>query len=369
MYYRAALFLVFVSVVGLSSMQEPTGAKAQKPTVAQPSPTPPDEPGLPEPGPEETLTIGTTLVNVPVSVLDRQGRFIPDLQQSDFRLEEDGVEQQIAFFNSVETPFNVVLLIDTSLSTMPRRHEIRKAAIDFLDQLRPNDNVMVVTFDGGLRVLNKPTHDRAALRKAVEEISCCRSGTMLYSSVELLLVKFFNRLRGRKALVVLSDGLDADDRVHCDVCAALPKGAQVTLTGFPSCDLMPCVTDKQNLHDAEESGVLIYPFQFIEPLKEDMKRKPKFANAVKVYDAADDYMHQLAERTGGRFYSAAKSEPLAPVFTSIAEELRHQYSIGYYPANKPQPGERRVIKVRVTRPDVVVHARKSYLCCITPRSR
>ncbi len=361
--------MILFSVVVLSWSHEPIRSKAQQPPQARPAPTPPDETGLPELGPEETLTIGTTLINVPASVLDRQGRFVPDLQQSDFRLEEDGVEQRIAFFNSVETPFNVVLLIDTSMSTTPRRHEIRKAAVSFLDQLRPDDNVMVVTFDGSLRVLNKPTHDRAALSKAVEQISCCRAGTLLYSTVEVLLAKFFNRIHGKKALVVLSDGLDADYRVHCDSCAELAKGGQVSLTGFPSCDLMPCVTDKQNLHDAEESGVLIYPLQFTDPRDEDLKRKPKFANTIKIFDTADQYMRQLAERTGGRFYSAIKAEPLEPVFTSIAEELRHQYSLGYYPANKPQPGERRAIKVRVSRPDVVVRARTSYLCCIPSRSQ
>jgi len=190
---------------------------------------------------------------------------------------------------------------------------------------------------------------------------------LLYSTVEILLTKFFNRIRGKKALVVLSDGLDADERVHLDL-EGLGKGAQVTLNGFPSCDLMPCVTDKQNLHDAEESGVLIYPFQFIEPLDEDLKRKSKFADSVKVFNTANEYMQQLADKTGGRFYSATRSEPLDPVFTSIANELRHQYSLGYYPANKPQPGERRAIKVRVSRQDVVVRARKSYLCCITSRS-
>ena len=123
-------------------------------------------------GPEEVdagdvIKVNTTLVTLPVSVMDRDGRYIPNLKKEDFRLWEEGVEQNVAFFSSVDKPFSLVLMIDTSGSTRFRLEDIQDAAITFVNQLRQDDQVMVVSFDDDVRVLSEFTNDRYRLRDAI----------------------------------------------------------------------------------------------------------------------------------------------------------------------------------------------------------
>ena len=126
----------------------------------------------PKSGPEEVeagdvIKVDTTLVTLPVSVTDRDGRYVPNLTKSDFRLWEDGVEQQVAFFTSVDKPFSVVLVLDTSGSTRFKIEEIQDAAIAFVNQLRADDRVMIISFDDDIRVLTDFTGDRNRMRDAI----------------------------------------------------------------------------------------------------------------------------------------------------------------------------------------------------------
>jgi len=123
-------------------------------------------------GPEEVdagdiIKVNTTLVTIPVSVMDRDGRYVPNLRKEDFRLWEDGVEQQVAFFSSVDKPFSVVLMLDTSPSTQFRLEDIQDAAIAFVNQLRADDKVMVVSFNDDINVLCDLTTDRSKLERAI----------------------------------------------------------------------------------------------------------------------------------------------------------------------------------------------------------
>src|SRR5215510_899139 len=110
----------------------------------------------------DTLTVNTALVTVPVTVMDRTGRYVPNLKRRDFRVFENGVEQRIAYFAAVDQPFTVVLLIDTSGSTHFKMEEIQNAAINFVHQLKDQDRVMVMSFDDQIRTLFYPTNDRDA---------------------------------------------------------------------------------------------------------------------------------------------------------------------------------------------------------------
>src|SRR4029079_783251 len=135
-------------------------------------------------GPEDVdagdvIKVNTTLVTLPVSVTDRDGRYIPNLKKEDFRLWEEGVEQNVAFFSSVDKPFSLVLMIDTSGSTRFRLEDIQDAAITFVNQLRNDDQVMVVSFDDDIRVLSEFTNDRSRLRDAIRRTRP-GNGTKLY---------------------------------------------------------------------------------------------------------------------------------------------------------------------------------------------
>lgn len=326
-------------------------------------------------GPEEVdagdvIKVDTTLVTIPVSVMDRDGRYIPNLRKEDFRLWEDGVEQSVAFFQAVDKPFSVVLMIDTSGSTRFRLEDIQDAAITFVNQLRRDDRVMVVSFDDQVRVLSDFTNDRGRLRDAILRTNT-GDGTKLYEAVDLVINRSLRDVDGRKAIVLFTDGVDTTSR-HASY--------------------------ESNLRDAEELDALIYPVQYdtsdgnvagggggggwpgttnnnvvIEILGQILGGKRRSGggvwggssggggNSQQAYALGSRYLEDLALRTGARKYQADTTQNLASAFSNIAEELRRQYSLGYYPKNSGQAGQRKQIRVRVNRPNLAVRTRDSYV--------
>jgi len=396
----------------------------QKPAVRQ------KDAGPEEVGEGDVVKVETTLVSIPVSVMDRDGKYIPNLTEKDFRVWEDGVEQKVAYFQSTEKPFTVALMIDTSGSTRFKLEEIQDAAIAFVEQLRPDDRVMVVSFSDKIRVLSQPTNDRNTLRYAIRQTEP-GDGTRLYDAVDQVENQYFNHIEGRKAIVLFTDGVDTTSK-HASY--------------------------ESTVRDAEELDALIYPVEFdtsgdmgvgnIWPGGGGGRRGgggyPRgggnqgggglldiigailgggngggnypnggggnypnggggnypnggggnypnggggnypnggggnypngggrsgrrgggwpgggSGNSRGEYELGDQYLHDLARVSGARLYSAEQN--LDSAFRSVAEELRRQYSIGYYPKNAPQAGERRNVKVRVDRPELVVKTRDSYV--------
>ena len=338
-------------------------------------------------GEDEVISVNTTLVTMPVSVRDRDGKYVPNLAKEDFRIYEDNVEQQVAYFAATEKPFTVALIIDTSGSTRNRVGEIQDAAIAFVNQLRAEDRVMVVTFDDQINVLSQPTSDRRALRDAIRRARA-GSGTRLYDAVDLVINTHLKRVEGRKAVVLFTDGVDTTSKQ---------------------------ASYQSNMEDAEEADALIYPIQY--DTYDDSQvagggggggnwpgggggRVPgrrRTGSTIgdilggilggggvvigggnwpggggggggnctgctrEEYERGDRYLGELARLTGARRYRSESTRDLESTFALVAEELRRQYSLGYYPARQPRSGERRRIKVRVGRPDVVVQARDSYV--------
>ena len=170
----------------------------------------------------DVLRVETTLVNIPVTVMNRQGSYMPGLQREDFHVYEDGVEQRIAHFAEVEQPFLVALLLDTSASTRYRLEDIKAAAIAFIDQLRPDDRVMIVAFSDYVDVIVEPTTDHQLLREAVLK-SKSGNSTHLYDAVDLVLNQRMNRIPGRKAIVLLTDGVDYVSVESATVTCTQPK--------------------------------------------------------------------------------------------------------------------------------------------------
>jgi len=320
-------------------------------------------------GPEEVaagdiIRVNTTLVTIPVSVMDRDGRYVPNLNKEDFRLWEDGVEQQVAFFSSVDKPFSVVLMIDTSGSTRFRLEDIQDAAINFVNQLRADDKVMIVSFNDDIRILADFTSDRARLRRAILHTNT-GDGTRLYDAVDMVINQQLSRISGRKAIVLFTDGVDTTSR---------RATYQTTVT------------------DSEELDALIYPVQY--DTYSDISGGPTFpggrqddvwgqilggifggggrngrrgggptgpGTSRSDYEVANRYLRDLAQNTGGRGYQADSTQNLSYAFANVAEELRRQYSIGYYPKRPAQAGQRRLIRVRANQPNLAVKARDSYI--------
>jgi VWFA-related protein len=289
---------------------------------------------------DDVVRVTTTLVTVPVGVMDRQGRFVPNLKEQQFRLFEDGVEQKIAYFESAETPFTVALLLDTSDSTRFKLKDIQDAALAFIDQLRPDDRVMVAAFDKSTSMLCEATNDRRALESGIRQAQT-GGGTGLYNALDVIIKQRLSRIRGRKAIVLFTDGVD-------------------TGTKGP--------TYEGTLRLGEELDALVYTIQY--NTYDDTARKALEANEQVVtakgerlnvaYARAERYLRLLSSKTGGRFYFADDLKRLTAVFTTIAGELRERYSLGYYPKSAGQDAARQ-IKVKVNAPNVAVRARRGYV--------
>jgi VWFA-related protein len=370
-----------LTLVLLASFAAPAGVAQPRPrrvgqtTGATPAPARAPAPQAPaevaeEVGEDEVVRVNAALVTVPVSVLDRDGRFIGGLRQEDFRVLEDGVEQRIAYFAPVEQPFTVALVIDTSGSTRFKLEDIQDAAIAFLDQLRPADRVIVVSFDDSVRVLSEATSDRNLLRAAIRRTRT-GGGTRLYDAVDLVINDQLRRVQGRKAVVLFTDGVDSSSKQ----------------ASFES-----------TLEEAVELDAMIYPVQYDTyvggagggrwpgPNRQPRRgRNPGWGDILggiilgggnvriggggggpagttrEDYQRGGEYLRRLAEATGGRHHDAQDINYIEEAFTNIAEELRRQYSLGYYPSRQSQAEERRQIRVRVRRPNLVVRARDSYV--------
>ncbi|MBS1796139.1 MAG: VWA domain-containing protein [Acidobacteria bacterium] len=304
-----------------------------------------------EGGDDEPIKVETNLVTMPVSVTDRNGFYISDLMQKNFKIFEDGVEQEVAYFATSESPFTVVLLIDVSASTELKIEQIQAAAIAFVDQLKPQDQVMVVEFDSSVRFLTEVTGDRAEITKAIRKTRY-GGGTSLYEAVDRVLGKRLKKIPGRKAIVLFTDGVDT---------------TSVT------------ANYESTIEDAEESEAVIFPIYYNTFLDNIglggggvMSSPPILSipgsggqntgTTAAEYARGRAYLNELASATGGRvFRSESTPGGLTAAFESIAEELRRQYSLGYYPANPGKPGDRRQLRVRVDRPRLIIRTRDSYI--------
>ena len=291
--------------------------------------------------PDDVIRVKTTLVNSPVLVIGRDGKFVPNLRREDFQVFENGVKQEIAYFAPVDNPFTVALVIDTSRSTVFNLADIQQAALAFVDRMRPLDRAVVVSFSDDFNVITEATSDPDTLRRAIASIRP-GGGSRVYDAIDSL-VEEMNRIEGRTALILFSDGVDNDSRN---------------------------ATVESTLRKVEKSDTLIYPVQF--STYEQMKsRAPSSAKSSlpvegtgfseQDYRRAGAYLRRLADATSTGVYPAAEISDLDRAIASIVDELHNEYSIGYYPRSAGLTGEQRRVEVRVNRPQLVVRARTGYV--------
>ena len=318
----------------------------------------------------DVVRIDTNLVTVPVSVLDRNGRFISDVQREEFKVFENGVEQKIAYFESTEKPFTVALLLDTSGSTFFHLWEIKEAAINFAKQLRPQDRVLIVTFDRLVMLLTEATNDQRVITEAVQRNAITGFSTRLYDAIDLVIKARLNKIDGRKAIVLFTDGVDTAS-YQATYQSTLRKVDELDVLIYPvqydTTDFVAAQTrTNATIVTTTISGRNI-PTQSSSQVTYGTPKASGPGTSIGDYKLADQFLHQLATKTGGRLYAANERTQLSEAFSKIAEELRHQYSLGYYPQTTLQSGERREIRVRVDRPELAVRARDSYAQRVAPK--
>jgi Ca-activated chloride channel family protein len=306
----------------------------------------------------DVIKIDTTLVTVPFSVKDRNGRYIPDLRREDFRVFEEGVEQKITYFATVDQPFTVVLVIDTSNSTNFKLEDIQEAAISFVNQLRADDRVMVVSFDDQINVLSEPTNDFDKLTRAIRRTRT-GGGTRLYDAVDQVINKHLKRINGRKAVVLFTDGVDTSSRratYESTVRDAEELDALIYPVAYDTRDSMGSIGGGGQIPLPGGRGGIIIGTPFPR-----LPGPTGGGTTQEEYRRASAYLSELAQKTGGRVYNGSSTIGLSQAFAWVAEELRRQYSLGYYPSPHGQEGQRRQIKVRVGQPSLIVNARDSYI--------
>ena len=305
--------------------------------------------------PDEVIKTDTSLVQLNVGVVDRQGRAITTLSRNDFVVYEDGVQRPIQSFEPTDAPFSLVMLLDMSGSTISFRQQIQSAALRFLDALAPNDRVAVVQFNGkGVKSLLGFSTDRSRTAYAIT-LATGAGSTPLYDALKYSLGELEREGKRRKAIVVLTDGVDTGVK---DVDRATVQKAP---DGEVSTAIKPEASSQlvSVLNNADRQGVTIFPLALPSG---DPKRLPlpdPFITAM--YTAARARLELLANRTGGHLHEVRRLDELAKIYPAIAAEMRSLYSIAYQPRNpSARDGKWREIRIEVARADLVARTKPGY---------
>lgn len=332
--------------------------------------------------PDQAIKIDTTLVSVPVIVSDRQGRYIAGLKASDFMLYEDRVKQSIVFFADTEEPINVALLLDTSKSATWALDDIKEAARDFVTQLRPQDRAMIVSFDQDTIALCELTSNRKTLERAIGDAQIGEHfGTRLRDAVTAVMKEEFRTVKGRKAVVLLTDGKDHGSGVSEQSLMESAAEADTLIYSVFYQSLPPWMgRDRQpprgrwdiperwperRLRIGGRGGTFTPAPWFPNPPQRpdrDGRRRRRAGRIEGRNEEAMDFLRRLSEVSAGRYFSSQVSD-LRQTFGQIVEELRHQYRLGFYPPDHPAGSVHNIkveVEIKAARTDVVVRARRSY---------
>jgi VWFA-related protein len=304
-----------------------------------------------------TFSAGVNVVNIYATVRDRKGQIVKSLTRDDFLLEEDGRPQQIRYFSQESNlPLTIGLLIDTSGSTRNVLPQERSASFQFLRQVmrQDKDAAFVIQFDFDATLLQDLTKSHRLLERALDEVAPAglqrrpngpwtypggRSGrggmgrrnggggTVLYDAVFLAADELMRKQTGRKALIVLSDGLD--------------NGSRYTLF--------------QAEESAQRADALVYSILF-----EDPDMDPGMFGGRRRGPDGRDVLQQISRDTGGRFFEVQRRMPIDRVFVAIEEDLRNQYSLGYSPDAPDTQGRYRKIRLTTKQRGLIVNTREGY---------
>ncbi|MEJ7616999.1 MAG: VWA domain-containing protein [Pyrinomonadaceae bacterium] len=341
----------------------------------------------------DTVRVETQLISVPVGVMDKSGRPIAKLKAEDFKLYEDNRQQQITNFATTDVPFEVALMLDTSGSTRSEVALIRRAALAFLDTLRPGDRVSILAFNtpgegddslATVEIKARLTEDREVLRRAIEELGSS-NGTPFYDALLSAADQVFKEpptkeRAGRRALVALTDGVDSSS--NSDYARARAALAEKGLACyFIQIDTEEFVEDRL-LRDCESDGVLhlsrtqLERYRRIFLPQSDASDYTNFCElglfqrmriSRQLYNLARREMNELAQSSGGMVALAKDLRDARRAFAEVAASIGTQFSLGYYPANKARDGKYRKIRVEARSSDgpLTVRAREGY---VAPKS-
>lgn len=305
--------------------------------------------------PDEVVRVETNLVQLNVGVVDRQGRAITNLSRGDFVVYEDDIKQTVKDFEPTTTPFSVVLLLDMSGSTLSFRQPLKMAALRFIDALAPDDRVAIVSFNDKVDLLQSFTADRKKIADAID-LAQGKGQTNLYNALRFSLNKLADEGKRRKAIIVLTDGLDTELRR-----ADREASANATTNEAAIASVKPSSSPSLNtvLRAADRLGVAVYPLALPSG---DAKRLPyPDPQQIAIYTSARARLQALADRSGGRLNEIKRLEDMGRLYAQVAAELRTLYSLTYTPSgDRKRDGSWRNIRIEVTRPEMIVRTKSGY---------
>ncbi|MGE5361126.1 MAG: VWA domain-containing protein [Bacteroidales bacterium] len=297
--------------------------------AAPPSPQAPPAAQPQAQAPAQSFRSGVDLVSLSVTVTDRANHFVDGLTANDFAVYEDGVKQDITFFNHSNTPVAFALLLDTSASMEEKLKTAQEAAIGFARRVRPQDLEALVDFDTHVQILQPFTNDPALLEQAIRKTTA-EGSTSLYNAVYIALQEM-KKIRAksasdirRQALVLMSDGEDTSSLLSFDEVLELAKRAETA----------------------------IYAIATRSPADEVVNAKQ--------FNEADFVLRQLTQQTGGRLFFPKRIDDLPAIYAQISDELASQYLLGYSSKNPKRDGAWRRIVVRTDRADTEARTKQGY---------
>jgi VWFA-related protein len=303
----------------------------------------------------DVVTTSTNLVILNVGVADRKGQAVTNLSRGDFAVYEDGVKQSVVSFEPSSAPFSLVLLLDMSGSTINFRPTLKQSALRFIDALGPEDRVQVVAFNERVQTLQHFTSDRRKIAFAINE-SKGRGNTSLYRALRYALAELEKEGKRRKAVVVLTDGLDTEERaLDGQTSAQARTGDEAVAAVKPD----QSAALRAVLDAADRQGVTVYPLAL--PSADPRTLLPLTPQQSAIYASARTRMQALADRTGGRLHEIRRLEDMGRLYAEVAAEMRTLYSLAYQSTGaRARDGKWRAITIEVTRADAIARSRPGY---------
>jgi Ca-activated chloride channel homolog len=269
---------------------------------------------------QATFRSTTSIVPVLTTVLDRDGRLVPNLEREDFTILDNGKPVEIVFFQNDVQPFTVVVMMDFSFSMNANLKLLKAAAEQFILRLLPDDRAQVGAFSDKIMFSGTFTNDRDDLVAALEDLQY-GNPTRLYDAIDAS-IDMLDDAKGRKVVLVFTDGDDTASRIG-----------------------MGSVLEK-----ARQKEVMIYAIGL----------QSEFFNGQRMQRTRPDRgLRRLADETGGGYFELKKTDELAPTFTRVAQELHSLYALGFTPA--VLDGKEHKLDVRVRTPGMTARARKTYI--------
>ncbi|MBV9483251.1 MAG: VWA domain-containing protein [Acidobacteria bacterium] len=291
----------------------------------EPPPPPPEKPKKTEGTPDYSIKIDVPVVNLDVSVVTKNGQFVPGLKKDNFKIFEDGVAQTVTNFSQQEAPITAVLLVEFASTNYQYLYDALNASYTFASGLKKDDWVAVVSYDMRPQILVDFTQDKRAILGALNTLRIPGfSERNLFDAVYDTLDRL-DGIEGHKYIILVSTGRDTFSKINLDQIMKKIKASQ---------------------------GTTIYAISIGRALREWLDAHG-YAGGIQQTDwlQADNQMNTFAKMTGGRAYFPRFEGELPEIFHDIAADIRNEYNIAYRPSNTKLDGSYRKLKVQVVGPD------------------